>query len=58
MGNPGEWPSSSPDRLRIAFVSNRSGAYHLYVMNADGTNIHRVPTGQPREDAPSWQRQG
>jgi len=33
----------SPDGKRIAFVSNRAGAYQIYVMNADGTHATAVP---------------
>jgi len=35
-------PTWSPDGLMIAFASSRAGARQLFVMNADGTNIHQV----------------
>jgi TolB protein len=35
-------PTWSPDGSMIAFASSRNGARQLFVMNADGTNIHQV----------------
>jgi Tol biopolymer transport system component len=43
-GDPG-W---SPDGSQIAFDSDRNAAkLHIYVMNADGTNPHRITTLPP-----------
>jgi Tol biopolymer transport system component len=36
------WPSMSPDGSRIAFVTKRSGTWHVYVMNADGTGLNEL----------------
>lgn len=33
------YPSWSPDGKRILFQSNRTGVWHLYVMNVDGTDV-------------------
>ena len=36
------YPSWSPDGARIAFTSDRDGAYNLYVMDADGGNVRQL----------------
>jgi Tol biopolymer transport system component len=33
-------PAWSPDGSMIAFISDRNGAYEIWVMNADGSNQH------------------
>lgn len=35
-------PQFSPDRARIAFVSNRSGSNEIWVANAEGTDLMRL----------------
>lgn len=37
-------PVVSPNRKQIAFISNADTDLHLYIMNHDGSNLHRVTT--------------
>jgi Tol biopolymer transport system component len=52
-------PRFSPDGGRIAFVSDRAGHPHLWIMNADGSGPRRVPT-DPRYRLlqPAWGSDG
>src|ERR1051325_6479373 len=48
-------PRWSPDGRRIAFVSDRDGAWNLWVMNADGSSPKQLSRG--RKDtyvSPAW----
>ena len=36
------WPAYSPDGRYIAFVSNRSKVFELWMMNRDGTNLRKL----------------
>lgn len=45
--------SWSPDGKKIAFASNRTGEYEIYVMNADGTGVTQVTRGPGAHHA-SW----
>jgi Tol biopolymer transport system component len=52
-------PMWSPDHSQIAFQSNRDGAYHIYVMDADGSNTKQVSSGDNVDDRhPSWSPDG
>ena len=48
----------SPDRTRIAFSSNRSGNFDLYVMDADGRTCGGLPPIGANEGEPSWTPDG
>lgn len=54
----GDWhdeqPRWSPDGRRIAFTSNRSGSYNLYVMDADGGNVSRLTNHGGNDRDPVW----
>ena len=55
-------PTWSPDGKRIIFLSNRSGEWAFYVMDADGRNQRRLNVGAPvdyrfqSEQVVSWGR--
>ncbi|HXE57093.1 MAG TPA: hypothetical protein VNK43_03770, partial [Gemmatimonadales bacterium] len=51
-------PVWSPDRTRIAFSSNRSGDFELYLMDADGRNLRRLTEARGVDDDPSWTPDG
>jgi Tol biopolymer transport system component len=50
-------PMWSPDGSRIAFDTNRDGVSQIYVMNADGSSLMRIPTSRAAY-APSWSPDG
>jgi hypothetical protein len=51
-------PAWSPDRRRIAFQSNRDGAWEIYVMNADGGDVRRLTDDDAEDGEPSWSPNG
>jgi Tol biopolymer transport system component len=52
-------PAWSQDGKSIAFQSNRDGPYHIYVMNADGTNLRQITSGNDNDDRhPNWSPDG
>lgn len=52
-------PRISPDGRTIAFVSDRSGQFNLWLMDADGTNLRPVSTdGNVRVSTPEWTPDG
>jgi TolB protein len=48
-----EHPTWSPDGKLIAFSSNRSGTYQIYIMRKDGANVTRI-TNSGENTAPTW----
>jgi TolB protein len=56
----GTW---SPDGTKLAFVRSTPcgedcGRDELYVVDADGSNLHLVPTPQPSVESPAWSPDG
>ena len=50
----GGLPSVSPVGDAIAFMSNRSGTYDVYVTSPDGTELMRITNSADAESAPFW----
>src|SRR5262249_14324102 len=42
----------------IAFISDRSGTPQIYIMDSDGSNVHRVLNEGGQADAPAWSPDG
>jgi len=51
-------PAWSPDGLRIAFVSDRSGRKEIHVMDADGKNVKQLTDVKGDNRLPSWSSDG
>ncbi len=51
-------PFWSADGRRIALISNRTGAFNVYTMDADGRNVQRITAGPGPDDTPSWSTDG
>lgn len=44
----------APDGETVAYVSNESGFWHIYLMNADGTNVRQITNGDSNNLYPAW----
>jgi len=54
-----DWqPTPSPDGKMIAFLSDRDGTPHIYLMSSDGTNLRRLTMHDGEETSPTWSRDG
>ena len=51
-------PAFSPDGGQVVFNSDRGGSPQIYVMNADGSNQHRISFGEGRYTTPVWSPKG
>ncbi len=59
LASGGQHPAWSPDGSMVAFLSSRSGATEIWIVNADGSNLRQVTfAGADREllpwGAPVW----
>jgi TolB protein len=52
------WPVWSPDGKQIAFTSNRSGNYDLFLMNADGSNVRNLTQHPSQDNYAAWSPDG
>ena len=52
------YPSWSPDGTRLAFASDRSGTWQIWVMSATGTDAVQVTTGSRPHIEPVWSPDG
>jgi uncharacterized protein YjdB len=48
----------APERTRVAFSSNRSGSFDLYLMDADGQRLRRLTSSSGGEGEPAWTPDG
>lgn len=53
-----EDPDWSPDGSKIAFGTDLGGNVHIYVVNADGSGLTQITSGDGFESAPSWSPDG
>jgi len=52
------YPEWSPDGTQIAFASDRSGNFDIWVINADGTGLTQLTDSPLDENYPSWSGDG
>lgn len=53
------YPAVSPDGSKIAFTSDRTGTWQVYVMNADGGVQKQLTTdSKPKDQVPDWSPDG
>jgi len=51
-------PAWSPDGSKLAFSSNRSGSYDIWIMNADGTGLQNLTNNPAYDGKPVWSPDG
>jgi len=51
-------PQPSPDGTRIAFASNRTGSFEIFVCNSDGSGLRQVTHLKADSGSPTWSPDG
>lgn len=51
-------PDWSPDGSRIVFESTRDGKYAIYVVQADGSGLRKLTSGEAADEQPRWSPNG
>ena len=51
-------PAWSPDGRRVAFQSNRTGTYQVYIVDVDGSNESRIGAADTDDRHPAWSPDG
>ncbi len=51
-------PCWSPDAQQIAFASDRGGNFDIWIMDADGGNLHQLTDGNGSNTKPAWSPDG
>jgi len=46
--------TTAPDGETVAYVSNESGYWHIYLMDADGSNVRQITDGDSNNLYPAW----
>ena len=49
-------PSYSPDGTRIAYGTNYSGGFEVFVIAVDGTGINNLTRSAAADGNPTWQK--
>jgi TolB protein len=52
------WPVYSPDGKAIAFTSNRTGSYNVFVMNEDGSGVRNITNNKSINNFAAWSPDG
>jgi TolB protein len=51
-------PFWSPDGRQVVFISSRDGGMKVHVIDADGSHMHQLTTGEGEDDSPAWSADG